>query len=364
VWIARILLTWGILATLTGLVRNVQQLYVLRFLLGLAEAGYFPGMVLYLTYWFRPRERAQAVAFLVAALPVASIVGAPISGVISDHVNWLHLAGWRWLLILEGAPAIVLGFLTYVVLPNRPADAKFLSGEEKEWIGAELLLEEKAKLEDHTYSILQALANRRVWYMGCIHFGVMIGLYTLSFWVPQLIKALSATYSNSLVGLLVMLPHLVGLAAMIAWSRNSDRTLERRYHAAIPPLLAGVALVVMSRTHSALLLLVLVSILAAGIYSYTGPFWTLPNEFLTGFSAAAGIALINSIGNLGGFAGPYLIGFISERTGTLAGFAAAGVPLMVSAAMLMRLPKRALSNQPPGTPPSEVVSITARPGVA
>jgi ACS family tartrate transporter-like MFS transporter len=361
VWIARILITWGILATLTGLVRNVQQLYVLRFLLGLAEAGYFPGMVLYLTYWFRPRERAQAFALLLAALPVASIVGAPISGFILDQVHWLHLASWRWLLVLEGMPAIVFGFLTYLVLPNRPVDAKFLVGEEKEWIGAELLLEQKAKLEQHTYSILQALASGRVWYMGCIHFGAMIGLYTLSFWVPQLIKALSATFSNSLVGLLVMFPHLLGLGTMLVWSHSSDRALERRYHAAIPVLLAGIALVVMSKTHSSLLLLALVSILAAGIYSYTGPFWTLPNEFLTGFPAAAGIALINSIGNLGGFAGPYLIGFISERTGTLAGYAAAGVPLMVSAAMLIRLPKKVPGNQPPGRPPREVLSITARP---
>ena len=342
VWIARILITWGVLASLTGVVRNVQQLYLLRFLLGFAEAGYFPGMVLYLTYWFRPRERAEAVAMLLAALPVASIVGAPVSRLILDHVHWFGYGGWRWLLILEGMPAIIFGFVTYLVLPNRPADAKFLGHGEKQWLQAELSREEKEKLEHHSYSILQALATGRVWQMAFIHFGAMMGLYTLSSWVPQLIRGNSAD-SNSVVGLLVMIPQIVGLGAMVLWSRSSDRSMERRYHAAIPVLLAGLALLLMTATRSPWLILVLVSILSAGVYCYAAPFWALPTEFLAGFSAAAGIALINSIGNLAGFVGPYLIGFISERTDALGGFAVAGAPLIVSTVLLIRLPKRSPS---------------------
>jgi ACS family tartrate transporter-like MFS transporter len=298
VWIARILITWGVLAALTGVVRNVQQLYMLRFLLGFAEAGYFPGMVLYLTYWFRPRERAQAVAMLLAALPVASFVGAPVSGLILDHVHWFGYGSWRWLLILEGMPAIIFGFLTYLVLPNRPADANFLGEGEKQWLQAELSREEKEKLERHNYSILQVLATRRVWQMAFIHFGAMMGLYTLSSWIPQLIRSNSAN-SNFVVGLLVMMPQLAGLGAMILWSRNSDRSMERRCHAAIPVLLGGLALFLITTTRSPWLLLPLVSILAAGVYCYAGPFWALPTEFLAGFSAAAGIALINSMGESG-----------------------------------------------------------------
>jgi ACS family tartrate transporter-like MFS transporter len=349
VWIARILITWGVFAALTGVVRNVQQLYALRFLLGLAEAGYFPGMVLYLTYWFRPRERAQAVAMLLAALPVASIVGAPLSGLILDHVHWFEYDSWRWLLILEGMPAIIFGFLTYLVLPNRPADAKFLGQQEKQWLQAELSREETEKLEHHPYSIFQALATGRVWNLAVIHFGAMMGLYTLSSWIPQLIRSNSAN-SNFVVGLLVMFPQLAGLGAMILWSRSSDRSME----------LGGLALFLMTATRSPWFLLPLVSILAAGVYCYNAPFWALPMEFLTGFSAAAGIALINSIGNLAGFVGPYLIGFISERAGTLGGFAAAGVPMIVSAVLLICLPKRGPSGRGYETAHSKSARVTGQ----
>jgi MFS family permease len=313
-----------------------------RFLLGLAEAGYFPGMALYLTYWFPQREQARALALLIAANPVTNILGAPVSGLILDHVHWLGVSSWRWLLILEGIPAIVFGFLTYSLLPNRPAEAKFLATDEKEWIRAELQREEQQKLEHRRYSALQALASGRVWHLVLIYFGMMFGSYTLISWAPQLVKSLSSLYSNSMVGLFLPIPYLVGLAGMIFMSHSSDRTAERRYHVAIPALAGGAALVLLGAAHSAFLTVVLLSFVAFGVYGFMGPFWALPSEFLTGFSAAAGIALINSVGNLGGFVGPYMIGAIAMRTGTLyGGLALAGVFLFVSATLVLLLPRKA-----------------------
>src|SRR5438132_243410 len=342
VWIARILISWGIVATLTGFVHTVHQLYSVRFLLGLAEAGYFPGMALHLTYWFPKREQARARALLIAANPVATILGAPVSGLIMDHVHWLGVSSWRWLLILEGTPAIVGGVLTYFLLPNRPQEAKFLTADEKEWIRAELGREEQQKLEQCRYSALQALASGRVWHLVFIYFGITVGNYAMQSWTPQLVKSLSSLYSNSMIGFLVSIPNLVGLASMIIVSRSSDHKLERRYHVAIPAIIAAGALVLLGATRSPFYSLTLLSFLAAGVYSCFGPFWVLPCEFLTGFSAAAGIALITSVGKLGGFAGPYMIGTIATRTGSLyAGLAMVGALLCVSATLVLLLPRNA-----------------------
>jgi MFS transporter, ACS family, tartrate transporter len=344
IWIARILITWGILATLTGFVRTIHQLYWLRFVLGLAEAGYFPGIVLYLTYWFRQQERARALALFMTALPVTSIVGAPISGLILDHAYWLALSSWRWLLILEGLPAVLFGVLTYFVLPNRPADAKFLTSEEKEWLGASLLCEEREKLERRHYSVIQALMNPRVLCLGVIELGIVTCSYTLNFWAPQLIKSLSNQYSNTAVGLLVMIPYVVGAVVMVLVSRSSDRNLERRYHAGIPVMLGGIGLLLMGAFHSSVAIVALLSLLAIGAYGWCAPFFALPCEFLTGSAVAAGVALINSIGNIGGFAGPYAIGVVSGWTGGIYGaFALLGIPMLLSATGLLLLPKRASS---------------------
>jgi MFS transporter, ACS family, tartrate transporter len=341
IWIARILITWGIVATLTGFAQTVHQLYAARFLLGFAEAGYFPGIALYLTYWFPQREQARALGILVAANPITNILGAPASGLILDYVHWLGVSSWRWLLILEGVPAVVFGFLTYFLLPNHPEEAKFLATDEKEWIRAELRREEQQKLDHRPYTALQALASGRVWHLILIYFGMMISLYALNSWAPLLVKSLSSRYSNSVVGLFLPIPYLAGLAGLIFLCRSSDRTEERRYHVAIPSLAAAAALVLLGVAHSVFLTLVLLSFVAIGVYGRMGPFWTLPSEFLTGFSAAAGIALVNSVGNLGGLVGPYLIGAIAMRTGNLyGGLALAGVFSFVSAILVLVLPRK------------------------
>ena len=241
-----------------------------------------------------------------------------------------------------GSTPIVCGALTYLLLPGGPQEARFLDPEEKEWIQAELQREEQQKFTRRSYSVLQALASGRVWVLVLIYFGITVAIYALNSWAPQLVRSLSSLYSNSTIALLVMIPSLVGLAAMILVSRSSDRTLERRYHVAIPALATGTALVLLGTRPSAFLSVALLCLLAAGVFSCLGPFWTLPSEFLTGYSAAAGIALINSVGNLGGFVGPATIGFISQRTGTLsAGLALSGIPMFLSAALVLLLPKQA-----------------------
>ena len=343
IWIARILITWGIVTMLSGFVRTTHQLYAVRFLLGLAEAGYFPGILLYLTYWFRQRQLAQTVALFLTANPVANIIGAPFSGIILDHVHWLGLSSWRWLLILEGVPAIVGGALTYFLLPGKPAEAKFLTPQEREWITTELSREEQEKLATGRVTAGHALLHGRVWHLTAIYFAALLGFYSMIFWMPQLVKNLSSQYSNTTVGLLVMIPYLVGLPVMILVGRSSDRRLERRYHAAIPLMIAAVSLTVLgtATSISAFLSVMLWCLVASGIFSLWGPFWSLPNEFLTGFSAAAGIALINCFGNLGGFVGPYAIGATSKKTGSLqTGLVFVGISLFTSAILILALRKR------------------------
>ena len=340
VWIARILVTWGIVAVLTGFVHNVNQLYVARFLLGLAEAGYYPGVVLYLTYWFRQRERAQAVALVLVGIPITTILGAPLSGLILDHAHWLGLSSWRWLLILEGVPAVFGGALTYFLLPSRPADAKFLAPDEKGWILAELARENEEKLRDHYVSAVQTFTNPRVWYLAWIGFTFATGLYSLSFWLPQMVKSLSGHYSNTTVGFLAVLPQLVGLSAMVLMSRSSDRHLERRGHVAIAALAAATGWLLLGTTTSPVVSMLLLSLVAAGVYSVYAPFWALPCEFLTGYAAASGIALMNSVGNLGGFVGPYAIGAIRDWTGSLyGGMAFVGIVMIVGATGVWFLPR-------------------------
>jgi predicted MFS family arabinose efflux permease len=227
------------------------------------------------------------------------------------------------------------------LLPSRPAEARFLTTDEKQWLQEELRREESQKLEQRQYSLVEALIGGRVWYLVLVYFGLMCGDWTLNAWGPQLVKSLSSQYSNTLVGLLLVIPNLAALVAMIIVSRSSDRRLERRYHVAVPALASAVALALLGATPSAFVSMTLLCILAAGIFSCLGPFWALPSEFLTGYSAAAGIALINSVGNLAGFVSPVVIGFAAERTGSVAvSMALAAAPVFIAAMLVFLLPNK------------------------
>jgi ACS family tartrate transporter-like MFS transporter len=347
-WIARILISWGIVAMLTGFVQTPMHLYVARFLLGVAEAGYFPGILLYLTYWFRQRDLGHTIALFMTANAVANIVGAPVSGMILDHVHWLGAASWRWLLILEGMPAVLGGILTFYLLPSRPSEARFLTSGEKQWLNGELALEENRKIGNHEATAGSALRDRRVWHLTAAYFAVLIAFWAVTFWMPQLLRDLAGHYSNTGVGALVMVPYLAALGVMILVGRSSDARLERRYHCAIPLIGGSLAFALMATlgTGSFFASLVLWCVVAACIYSVFGPFWALPNEFLSGSSAAAGIAFINCFGNIGGFVGPYAIGAIIKKTGSVrGGLVFVAIALLASALLIL-----AFRQEPSKTP--------------
>ncbi|MGC9159427.1 MAG: MFS transporter [Terracidiphilus sp.] len=343
VWISIILFVWGLVASLTGLAQTAQHLYVARFVLGLVEAGFFPGVILYLTYWFPQRELAKAVALFMTALAFSSIVGSPISGIILDHVYWGGLASWRWLFILEGLPALIFGIVTFFVLPSLPKDAKFLTPEERDWLANEIALEQQEKSAQKKMSVMQAIFNGRVWLLAFIYFfGLIMGLYAISFWLPTIIKGLSKGYSAQTVGFLAMIPFIFAAIAMVLVGMSSDKRAEWRYHTQIPLLISVVAIFLMLFIRSPFASIVVLTLMTAGAYGAFGPFWALPNKFLSGTAAAAGIAVINSIGNLGGFFAPYIIGYIKFHTGNVYyGLGAVGALILVSALLLSFLPKEA-----------------------
>jgi ACS family tartrate transporter-like MFS transporter len=335
-WIARILLTWGVVAVLTGFAQNSSQLYVARFLLGVAEAGYFPGILYYLSYWFRQREQARAIGLFLTALPTASILGGPISGWILDHVHGFGLSSWRWLLILEALPAIACGLLTYRLLPDRPAEASFLSAEEKMKIHEVLAAEAAVKPRGGELTLLQSLTHPRILHFTAIHFLFLTGLYITGFWMPQSIQAVAMGYSNTSIGILVMVPSAVSLIAMILVSRSSDRRNERYFHAAISLLVAAAGLYFVGATPSLTVRVALWCAVASGLASYLGPFWACPGEFLGGRSAACALAFINSFGSLGAFFSQSIIGSIEKRTGNLeGGFQVVAVALVLAAALML-----------------------------
>jgi MFS transporter, ACS family, tartrate transporter len=315
VWIARILITWGVVAAASAFVHTAPQLYVARFLLGVAEAGFFPGIIIYLTYWFRAQDQAASVALFTAAIPVSYLIGAPLSTWIMDHATGLGLSGWRWMLLFEGFPAILGGAWCYFFLTDRPEQAKWLTAEEKAWLTGELTRDRLERPHVKTLGTWQAISDPKVLVLSLIYFVYQVGSLGVGYWMPQIIASLSGHTTNFEVGLIAIVPYALATVAMILWSVHSDRTRERQFHSALPLLIAAATLAATGLTRSPIPSLLLISLALAGLYSFKSPFWSLPGLFLGRSTAAVSIAAINSIGNLGGFAGPYLVGLIKSGTG-------------------------------------------------
>lgn len=316
VWIARIMVTWGVISAAMMFVTGPLSFYVLRFLLGVAEAGFFPGVILYLTYWFPARQRAKTVAMFMTAVAMAGVIGGPVSGVLLGLDGLAGLAGWQLMFLVEGIPAVILGFVVLAYLPDRPSQARWLEAGEGRWLEGALEREERIKTAHREYTIREALTNGKVWVLCGVYFGVVTSLYGISFWLPTIIGEFSGL-NELFVGLLSAIPYVAATIGMVVFAWHSDSTGERRWHVAVPAALAAVGLVLTGLVgDSGVAQMLVLTLGAMGIYSCLGTFWTLPAAFLSGTAAAAGIALINSVGNVGGFVGPYAIGYIRDATGS------------------------------------------------
>jgi MFS transporter, ACS family, tartrate transporter len=346
VWIARIMITWGLAACAMMLVRTPWSFYLLRFLLGVAEAGFFPGIIFYLTHWYPARDRAHAYSWFLAAIPISGIVGGPLSGALLGLDGRLGLQGWQWLFLLEGIPSVLVGVLVLVLLPERPADARWLTSEEKASLESTLAAERVDVVAEHGASLGRALANGRVWWLGTVYFLIVAGLYAFSLWLPQLVKA-SGRLSNFEVGVITAVPYLVAAAGMVLVGRSSDRSGERHLHLALPALAAAGGFVAVALVRAPAPLVAGLSVAAFGLLACLGPFWALPTAFLKDEAGAAGIALINSMGALGGFVGPYLLGIVKDRTGSFAtGLLLLGAMVAVAAGVVLGM--RRTERQPRG----------------
>jgi ACS family tartrate transporter-like MFS transporter len=312
-WIARIMISWGVISSATMYVQGARSFYVLRLLLGAAEAGFFPGIIFYLTYWFPRRERARASALFLTATALAGLVAGPLCGAILGMHGILGLSGWQWLFMLEGIPSVILGFVVLYYLPDGPAEATWLSERERESLMALLHREYKETAGAHRHSLSEGLASARVWTMGAIYFCIVVTIYGVAFWLPQIVKGLG-TFTNLEIGFISALPYLCAAVAMVVVGISSDRSGERRWHLALSAFVGTAGLVLSARAKGPVAALLALSLAAAGLWATFGPFWSMPPEFLRGTAAAGGIALINSLGNAGGFFGPLLMGFLKELT--------------------------------------------------
>jgi ACS family tartrate transporter-like MFS transporter len=336
-WIARIMVSWGILSGLMAFIPDIVRItglsnetsfYTVRALLGCAEAGFFPGIIFYLTLWYPSVYRGRIIGSFMAAIPLSSAIGAPISGMILGMNGVAGLEGWQWLFIIEAAPAIVLGFVTYFYLTDRPADAHWLQPDERAWLSNRLDGERRLREAAQTLTIGQAILNPRVLGLALVYFGMVACNYGVGFWLPQIIKQFGLT--NAMTGWVTAIPYAIGAAFMVWYGRRSDTKIERKAHCAIALVIAAAGISASTLTSNPTLTMIAFTIGACGVFGALPVFWTLPTAVLSGSAAAAGIAVINSIGNLSGFAGPYAMGYIKDATGSFAG----GLLLIASFAII------------------------------
>jgi ACS family tartrate transporter-like MFS transporter len=309
-WMCRIMVTWGLISMACAFVRGPVSFYVLRFVLGAAEAGLYPGMILYMTYWFPEGTRARFIALFLAAVPAASVIGGPLSGWLLGFEGRLH--GWQWLFLLEGIPSVLLGIAVLWLLPDRPASARWLTADEKDLITARIAAEPPGAL----HGLWEMLADKRIWIFIIPDFSIVIALYGLGLWMPQMIKSLG--FSNLETGLLVALPYAVAMAAMVAVGISSDRQGERVWHVAGSALAGAIGLLGAVFLNGPVAIMLSFCLASAGIYAALAVFWTLPTAILRGTAAAGGLALLNSFANLGGFFGPTLMGWARQQSGSYA----------------------------------------------
>jgi len=344
-WIAVLMILWGIISASMASVTSVRSFYALRFLLGAAEAGFFPGVILYLKNWFPARARARTVARFMTAAPLSGVVGGPLSGALLGFHHKAGLAGWQWMFLLEGIPAIVLGAVVWAYLVDRPALAHWLTEEQREWLQQTLLAEANASPESES-NALAAFRMGRIWILALVYFGVNTVSYGVSMWLPNLIKSLGGM-SNFTIGVLSAIPYVAAAITMVFVGLSSDRSGERRWHAAVPAFAGALAIGLAGGTTSLATAVALVSVAVVGVFSMMGPFWAMPTALLSATTAAAGIAFINSVGNLGGFFGPYIIGLVRTSTGQFRGglLVVAGA-LAMSGALVLTVK---LSRKPPSS---------------
>lgn len=315
-WIGRIMITWGLVSALTMFANSAETFYVCRFLLGIMEAGFFPGIILYFTYWYPASRRAHTTALFLTAIPISGVIGGPLSGWILETFSGTHgWAGWQWLFLLEGVPSLILGVVTIWYLDDGIDSAKWLTQAEKDALKYHIALEKKEKSR---HSLRDGLLDWRVWVFGIVYFCFVAGLYGISFWLPQMIKS-SGIKSAFNIGLLTAIPNAIAIVGMLMIGRSSDKSLERRWHTLVCSAVAGLGLAFSAAYGSNTWLAVTaVSFGMVGIMACLSIFWSVPTAILAGTAAAGGIALVNSMGNLSGFVGPYMLGYLKDATGSLA----------------------------------------------